>query len=111
MLIHFHKNFNCIPRLFSPTLTNVLHFWHCSLTEANPADKEQLFIEKLQQCCTLFDFVSDPLSDLKWKEVKRAALHEMVEHVTTQKGVVTEDVYPQAVKMVCVLSVFFYYID
>jgi serine/threonine-protein phosphatase 2A regulatory subunit B' len=80
-----------------------LHFWHCSLTEANPADKEQLFIEKLQQCCTLFDFVSDPLSDLKWKEVKRAALHEMVEHVTTQKGVVTEDVYPQAVKMVSAL--------
>ncbi|CAB3363712.1 Hypothetical predicted protein [Cloeon dipterum] len=73
-----------------------------SLKEANPADKEQLFIEKLRQCCTLFDFVSDPLSDLKWKEVKRAALHEMVEHVTSQKGVITEAVYPEAVAMFAV---------
>jgi len=71
-----------------------------NFAEASPADKEQLFIEKLRQCCTLFDFVSDPLSDLKWKEVKRAALHEMVEHVTTQKGVITEAVYPEAVAMV-----------
>jgi serine/threonine-protein phosphatase 2A regulatory subunit B' len=43
------------------------------------------------------------LSDLKWKEVKRAALHEMVEHVTTQKGVITEAVYPEAVAMVTFL--------
>lgn len=48
----------------------------------------------------LFDFVSDPLSDLKWKEVKRAALHEMVEYVTTQRGVITDAIYPEAVNMV-----------
>lgn len=71
------------------------------LTEAAPADREELFIQKLRQCCVLFDFASDPLSDLKWKEVKRAALHEMVEYVTTnQKGVITEAIYPEAVNMV-----------
>ena len=47
----------------------------------------------------LFDFVSDPLSDLKWKEVKRAALHEMVEYVTTNRNVLTEAVYPEIVAM------------
>ena len=31
--------------------------------------KEELFIQKIRQCQVLFDFVADPLSDLKWKEV------------------------------------------
>ena len=34
-----------------------------------PNEKEELFVEKIKQCQVLFDFVSDPLSDLKWKEV------------------------------------------
>lgn len=70
-------------------------------TEAAPADREELFIQKLRQCCVLFDFASDPLSDLKWKEVKRTTLHEMVEYVSSQqKGVITEAIYPEAVNMV-----------
>lgn len=48
----------------------------------------------------LFDFESDPLSDLKWKEVKRTALNEMVEYVTKNKNVITEAIYPEAVNMV-----------
>lgn len=48
----------------------------------------------------LFDFVQDPLSDLKWKEVKRAALNEMVEFITQNRGVVTEAIYPEAINMV-----------
>lgn len=72
------------------------------ISEAAPAEREELFIQKLRQCCVLFDFASDPLSDLKWKEVKRAALHEMVEYVSNQqKGVITEAIYPEAVNMVC----------
>lgn len=47
----------------------------------------------------LFDFVQDPLSDLKWKEIKRAALNEMVEYVTQNRSVVTEAIYPETVKM------------
>ena len=65
-------------------------------------DREELFIQKIKQCQVLFDFASDPLSDLKWKEVKRAALHEMVEYVTNNRGVLTESVYPE----VCFLQFF-----
>ena len=32
-------------------------------------EREDLFIQKIKQCQVLFDFVADPLSDLKWKEV------------------------------------------
>lgn len=62
-------------------------------------EREELFIQKLNQCCTIFDFAVDPLSDLKWKEIKRAALNELVDFVTHQRGVITEAIYPEAVKM------------
>lgn len=71
-----------------------------SLSDVPPADQEKLFIQKLRQCCVLFDFVSDPLSDLKWKEVKRAALSEMVEYITHNRNVITEPIYPEVVHMV-----------
>lgn len=74
---------NCWPPLDSPT-----------------QEREELFIQKLRQCCVLFDFVSDPLSDLKFKEVKRAGLNEMVEYITHSRDVVTEAIYPEAVTMV-----------
>lgn len=64
------------------------------------AEREELFIQKLRQCCVLFDF-SEPLSDLKWKEVKRTALHEMVEYLSNENKVITEVIYPEAIHMVC----------
>jgi serine/threonine-protein phosphatase 2A regulatory subunit B' len=70
------------------------------VADATSNERDELFVQKIRQCCVLFDFVADPLSDLKWKEVKRAALHEMVEFVTTQRGVITEAIYPEAVNMV-----------
>lgn len=70
-----------------------------ALKDAAPNDVENLFVRKLQQCCVVFDFVTDPLSDLKWKEVKRAALNEMVEYVTHNRGVITDAIYPEAVQM------------
>ncbi|XP_019869337.2 serine/threonine-protein phosphatase 2A 56 kDa regulatory subunit gamma isoform isoform X2 [Aethina tumida] len=73
-----------------------------SLKDAAPNEREELVVQKLRQCCVLFDFASDPLSDLKWKEVKRAALQEMLELVQTQKGVITENIYPEAVHMFAV---------
>ncbi|XP_034498244.1 serine/threonine-protein phosphatase 2A 56 kDa regulatory subunit gamma isoform isoform X3 [Ailuropoda melanoleuca] len=72
------------------------------IRDVPPADQEKLFIQKLRQCCVLFDFVSDPLSDLKWKEVKRAALSEMVEYITHNRNVITEPVYPEVVHMFAV---------
>jgi serine/threonine-protein phosphatase 2A regulatory subunit B' len=70
------------------------------LIDASPSEREKLFIEKIQQCCTIFDFSTDPLSDLKWKEIKRQALNEMVEYITTNRGVLTEPIYEEIVKMV-----------
>lgn len=58
-------------------------------------DRTQLLLEKLRQCCVLFDFMHDPLSDLKYKEVKRAALNELVEFVSQNRGVLSEEVYPE----------------
>lgn len=72
--------------------------------DAPMVDREELFVQKLRQCCVLFDFVSDPLSDLKYKEVKRAGLNEMVEYITHNSEVVTESIYPEAVLMVTHLS-------
>jgi len=69
------------------------------LNEASTSEREELFIQKIRQCCVLFDFVADPLSDLKWKEVKRAALQEMVEYVTQIRGALTEPCYPEIVHM------------
>ena len=70
-------------------------------------EREELFIQKLRQCCTIFDFAVDPLSDLKWKEIKRAALNELVDFVTHQRGVITEAIYPEAVHMVGFLLICF----
>ena len=53
---------------------------------------------------TLFDFVQDPLSDLKWKEVKRAALTELVEYVTQNRAVIADSIYPIAVQMVSIFD-------
>ncbi|XP_067942265.1 serine/threonine-protein phosphatase 2A 56 kDa regulatory subunit gamma isoform-like [Watersipora subatra] len=73
-----------------------------SLSDASATEREDLFLQKIRQCCVLFDFVQDPLSDLKWKEVKRSCLLEMVDFVSRKKGVITEAIYPEIVNMFCV---------
>lgn len=80
-------------------LSDFFYNYEPCTSDAQPNEREELFIQKIRQCGVLFDFVSDPLSDLKWKEVKRAALNEMVEYVTTQRQVITEAVYPEVVQM------------
>lgn len=60
-------------------------------------------MRKLHQCRVLFDF-NDASSELKGKQIKAATLHEMLEYITTQRGVITENVYPEVVTMVCSLS-------
>lgn len=72
------------------------------LNESEPSKREELFTMKLRQCCILFDF-TEPLSDLKLKEVKRSALHEMVEYISTNhSGVLSEPIYPEAINMFAV---------
>lgn len=42
----------------------------------------------------------DPVADLKGKEVKRCTLNELVDYITGGRGVLTEPVYPEIIKMV-----------
>ncbi|KAH7730697.1 serine/threonine-protein phosphatase 2A regulatory subunit gamma isoform-like isoform 1 [Aphelenchoides avenae] len=72
------------------------------LNEASSEEVEERFVEKIRQCCVVYDFSADPLSDLKYKEIKRSALNEIIEHISTNKGVLTEAVYPEIVNMFAV---------
>uniref|UniRef100_A0A3Q4I7R6 Serine/threonine protein phosphatase 2A regulatory subunit n=5 Tax=Pseudocrenilabrinae TaxID=318546 RepID=A0A3Q4I7R6_NEOBR len=69
------------------------------LKDVPAAEQPELFLKKLQQCCTVFDFM-DTLSDLKMKEYKRSTLNELVDYVTVSRGYLTEQAYPEVVKMV-----------
>jgi serine/threonine-protein phosphatase 2A regulatory subunit B' len=42
----------------------------------------------------------DPVSDLKGKEIKRAALNDLSAYITHGRGVLTEAVYPEIIRMV-----------
>lgn len=64
-----------------------------------PTERPDLFLRKIKQCSVIFDF-SDVMSDLKGKEVKRLTLTELVEYITTARGVITENVYPDVISMV-----------
>ena len=68
------------------------------------SEQPELFLKKLQQCCVIFDFM-DTLSDLKMKEYKRSTLNELVDYITISRGCLTEQTYPEVVRMV---SFFFF---
>lgn len=60
-------------------------------------------MRKLQQCKVVFDF-NDASAELQGKQVKAQTLHEMLEYITQNRGVVTEQIYPEVVNMVRALS-------
>jgi len=69
-----------------------------SFSEVSAEGRPALFIRKLQQCSVVFDF-NDASAELKGKQIKAQALHELLEYVATQRGVVTENIYPEVVNM------------
>jgi serine/threonine-protein phosphatase 2A regulatory subunit B' len=69
-----------------------------SFNEVGPGERPELFIRKLHQCAVLFDF-NDASAELKGKQIKAQTLHEMLEYITTHRGVITENVYPEVVSM------------
>nr|ODO02386.1 protein phosphatase 2 (formerly 2A), regulatory subunit B' [Cryptococcus depauperatus CBS 7855] len=69
-----------------------------SFMDMKPEQRNDLFIQKLQQCRVLFDF-NDASSELEGKQIKSQTLHEMLEYITTQRGVITESIYPEIVNM------------
>jgi hypothetical protein len=70
-----------------------------SVLETNTTEQQELFVQKLKQCCVIFDFM-DPVSDLKGKEIKRSTLNELVDYITSGRGVLSESVYPEIVNTV-----------
>ncbi|EJD02374.1 protein phosphatase 2A regulatory B subunit [Fomitiporia mediterranea MF3/22] len=67
-------------------------------SETPPQERPDLFIKKLMQCKVIFDF-NDASAELKGKQVKAQTLTEMLEYITTQRNVITENVYPEVVNM------------
>lgn len=70
-----------------------------NFNEVVQGDRAELFVRKLRQCGVVFDF-NDASSDLKGKQIKAQTLHEMLDYITGQRGVITEAVYPEVVNMV-----------
>ncbi|KFD46465.1 hypothetical protein M513_12666 [Trichuris suis] len=69
------------------------------LAEATPEEREELFIQKIRLCTVVFDFSSDPLSDLSFKEIKRTTLNELMEYVSANREIFTERIYPEVINM------------
>ena len=70
-----------------------------ALLETQPTVRSNLFLQKLEQCNVIFDF-RDPSVDIKGKEIKRMALQELLEYVTSNRNVLTESMYPKICNMV-----------
>lgn len=80
-------------------LDSQIEFKICTCTDASPAERDELMLKKIEQCRYIFDF-SDPMSDLRAKEVKRAALTEILDHVTATPAALKDGAYPSLVQMV-----------
>jgi serine/threonine-protein phosphatase 2A regulatory subunit B' len=66
--------------------------------EVPPNRRQELFMQKIEQCNVIFDF-NDASGDMKSKEIKRLALHELLEYVANNRQVITEPMYPKVVDM------------
>ncbi|KAI9274347.1 protein phosphatase 2A regulatory B subunit [Phascolomyces articulosus] len=69
-----------------------------SFYEVQPAQRYELFVRKLAQCQILFDF-NDVSSDLKNKEIKRSALQEILEYISSTRGAINDTIYVNVVRM------------
>lgn len=68
-------------------------------TDVPPSERPELLLKKIGQCNVIFDF-KEALSDLKGKEIKRATLNELVDYISNNRNVITENVYPAIINMV-----------
>ncbi|KAI4179269.1 MAG: hypothetical protein L6R41_007935 [Letrouitia leprolyta] len=66
--------------------------------EVPPNRRQELFMQKIGQCNIIFDF-NDSSGDMKSKEIKRLALHELLDYVANNRQVITEPMYPRVVEM------------
>ncbi|CAO3623217.1 unnamed protein product [Cunninghamella echinulata] len=66
--------------------------------EVPPHLRQDLFVQKIRQCMVVFDF-SDASSELEEKEIKRNTLQEILEYIIMNRGVLTENAYPEIINM------------
>src|ERR1700742_4834898 len=66
--------------------------------EVPPNRRTELFMKKIDQCNVIFDF-NDASGDMKSKEIKRLALHELLDYVANNRNVIQEPMYPRVVEM------------
>lgn len=66
--------------------------------EVLPEEQISLFIAKVDQCNTMFDF-NDPSFDIQGKEIKRVTLQELIEFIVTNRFTYTEEMYEHVVEM------------
>jgi serine/threonine-protein phosphatase 2A regulatory subunit B' len=63
-----------------------------------PSEHNGLFMRKVDQCKVIFDF-NDPAADIQGKELKRTALRELIEYVSTTPMAITEAMYVSVIEM------------
>ncbi|KAJ4195505.1 serine/threonine-protein phosphatase 2A 56 kDa regulatory subunit delta isoform [Fusarium solani] len=68
------------------------------LEEVPPSRRQELFMQKVDQCNVIFDF-TEGSGDLESKEIKRLALHELLVYVANNRQVISEPMYPRVVDM------------
>ncbi|KAJ0230599.1 hypothetical protein HA466_0307020 [Hirschfeldia incana] len=70
-----------------------------SFKDVPNAEKQSLFIKKLNLCRVVFDF-TDPTKNIKEKDIKRQTLLELVDYVNTANGKFSEASIQEVVRMV-----------
>ena len=88
-----------LPNFLGMSLCRLCNERYPDTSDVRPEERNDLFVQKLQQCRVVFDF-NDASSELQGKQVKAQTLHEMLEYITTQRGTITEQIYPEVVQMV-----------
>lgn len=70
-----------------------------SFRDVPSAEKQGLFIKKLNMCCVVFDF-NDPWKNVKEKDVKRQTLLELVDYISSVSSKFNEVTMHEITKMV-----------
>ncbi|XP_050381554.1 serine/threonine protein phosphatase 2A 59 kDa regulatory subunit B' gamma isoform-like [Argentina anserina] len=70
-----------------------------SFRDVPAAEKQGLFIKKLNMCCVVFDF-NDPSKNVKEKDVKRQTLLELVDYISSVSSKFNEVTVQEITKMV-----------
>lgn len=67
----------------------------------DPKEREELFKSKIEQCCRLYDFSVNPLSDLEIKDAKVSILIELEDIVLDEPNLIVpfESLYEELFKM------------